>query len=201
MQGSFDRASRLLEEAVELQLSLESTQHVISTLGNLGWTELGRRRPERAAQHFERWLELACALGDNWEVAGGLISLAEAKRQLGELDAAEQLLRDGLRVLPTSNRQRRDLLDPLEIAARIAADRRDYRQAVELLAAATTLREAAEREEAVVPMNPTERFANDQLRESLHAALPLEEYVHHWAAGTVLDVDVWITCFQRSLST
>jgi tetratricopeptide (TPR) repeat protein len=193
LRGDFDRAIQLLEEAAELHASLGSTQHLINTLENLAWTHLIAEQPEQAIAVLERSLTLARVYGLPWTIWSVLVGLAEARRQLGELEVAEQLLRDGLRDTSTATHlQRRGLVEPLETAARIAAARHDYPRATELFAAAAALDHGIG-----VPLATVEQIANEQFEQELRAALPPGSFAQHWAIGTAMDVDEWLRTFPN----
>lgn len=176
-QCDYAAAERFYESALTLATEANDADVIGRVLNNLGDVSLFQGRPGRARAYFARSLELERALGDRQMESNVLGSLAVTELRLGNLAAAELLLREsaalvlGLGVvfsLPTT----------LEQYSELASSSGRWVEGVRLMASAATLRQSLR-----TPVEPFARAAQLEWRLAAERALGPEALAAELAAG------------------
>ena len=140
--GNFREAEELADAAIAVLRRIGQRWGIARTLLGLG--DLGRLRgdPAGASQHYLDALSILREIDSRPEIARCLAGLARVALDQGDLAAARQHLADSLR-LGQSTGSRISVARGLEGFAALAAAEHRPDRAVQLVAAAATLREAA----------------------------------------------------------
>jgi tetratricopeptide (TPR) repeat protein len=91
-QGDYARATRLLEESLELRRQLGNKWGVGVSLGTLGWVAIGEGDWNRAIARLGESLEVRQEIGDKGGIAWCLERLAEVALAQGKPEKAVRLL-------------------------------------------------------------------------------------------------------------
>ncbi|HYO42617.1 MAG TPA: tetratricopeptide repeat protein [Candidatus Limnocylindrales bacterium] len=132
---------RMAERALELRIEAGDTWGIGVSHNNLGAIAIREGRLEEARDHIEEALRLLGQVGDTWFAASAQALLANVSRDLGDHAAASHDYAACLPVFVTLDDQLAQA-EVLEDIATLAARMGRHAEAVELAAAAATLREA-----------------------------------------------------------
>lgn len=182
-QGDFERAERLLGEAIELLR--ESGDPVILgyALAGLGLVAYYRGDTERAGQLFGEALTVEQATGNAYGVGVVLTNLARLARDSGEYPRATALYRESLR-LRVEHGGLIGIGGGLRGLASVAAACRQWERATRLYAAADALAEAVG-----TPLPPPAHARYEQTLATLQVGLGEERFTAVWSEGRVLTTE------------
>ncbi|MEV0718494.1 AAA family ATPase [Asanoa sp. NPDC050611] len=184
-RGHYARARELLEETRLLGAN-SNTDWVRSLYySRMGIISLREGDPKTAARIFREGLETARGSYDRLGTIADLYSLAVTAVTTGDLDGAEQYLRDGMTNAAEAG-DRGSMAFCLEALADVCARRGRYARAVRMTAAARSLRTASTTVwlRAYVPDWPTAYGGLPALRSQLAD----EEFSSAWARGSEDDI-------------
>lgn len=126
--GDRERAFSLFQDAERRASALGDTQGTILWLTTTGYALQDSGEWARATDSYRRALRLAAQINSSDDIINSLESLTHTSIELGQLDAADQYLRQ-LAPLLSTNANRLDILDVTLARGRIAAARRQDQQA------------------------------------------------------------------------
>ncbi len=101
LEGEYERAERLLEEAIALAMEEDSERRLwirMTTIGNLGLLARARGDIDRAVTLISQSIVLSREAGDTYAIATGLNNLGEAERTRGDLRAALPHYQEAIRL-------------------------------------------------------------------------------------------------------
>jgi tetratricopeptide (TPR) repeat protein len=149
--GAADRSAATAELAISAARQAGDQISLPSALDILGLAERLRGAPQRSAALLEEAVRLHKRTQYKVNIGEALFRWADTLLTLGEVDRADELCIEGLRLLHEVGSPHR-LAIGLRVAASVANARRDYERAVALLAAAEALHDRT-----AAPLSPTER--------------------------------------------
>ncbi len=137
-----DKARELFEEGMVLAQRSGDNSRLAALLSNLGILEIDAGEPASAIERFNRAVDLDRELGDSWAEACDRVNRAAALLQAGEIDQADQELRDVSQPALAVNDV--DLtIGLIELLAMLWAERGEVRQSARLYGTAETMRKQA----------------------------------------------------------
>ena len=194
-QGDLGRARTLFEESVALWREFGDRARIAEPLNALGTVLLEQGDPERATTLFEESLEIGRASEDQLSTARALYSLAYAALERGEYGPAMALIAESMDIFQQLGHTL-SIVYCLEIAAGVAAMRKDAAHAARLWGASEVLREA------LGTPRPTADRRYGRYLEATRAQLDDESYARAEAEGREMTleqaVEYALSCDQRS---
>jgi len=182
-QGHLDAARLLFEQSLSSWHEARNGWGVAWALNYLGLLALDSGAVEQAESLLGESLELADALRDARGIGLALVGLGEAARRRGDLTTAEARIRESL-LLHRDLGDRWSIAQCLDELAQIATLRQVPGLAVQLFAAARSLREAIG---ASLPAAQHEKI-NRSLAD-LRRVLNPAAFASEWATGTTIRVE------------
>ena len=178
--GDYDLAFARLDAGLAAARAVGETEAASLALHNLGCLAWLRGDYPTSQQRAEEALALARSEGWDWLVPSILINDGLATADLGHLDRAAVLLRDGL-VLGHARGNLWDVCTALEGLARVHAGVGRVRYAATLFGVAAALRD-----EIGTPQSHTERAYYDPILHDLQAALGVDACAAAWSEGRAM---------------
>jgi predicted ATPase/class 3 adenylate cyclase len=177
--GDYDRAVSNYEASLAVARAAGEPEATVLALHNLAHVTWLRREPA-AAGRFAEALGLARDGGVSWIVPTILVGFGCAMVDLGEVERAAALFREGL-VLGRARGNAADVIEALEGLARVGAAIGHPHEAARLYGAAATMRE-----EIAMPPSPTELAYAAPVLNGLRGALGADGFAAAWADGRSL---------------
>ena len=181
--GDFSGAAASYREALEHVRAIDDEDAVASLLIGLGSIEFYRGELAAAQAHFVKSLEIYRAIGSVHGPASGLGHLGRTLLELGDLDQARELLREGL-VLSNRVGKRWHVIVALAGLAGEATVRNQWGRAARLFGAVEALAEASG-----VTIHPADRAVNARYLDAIQAHLDQSAFDSAFESGKTLSVD------------
>jgi non-specific serine/threonine protein kinase len=178
--GDYDLAFTRLEAGLAAAHAVNETEAASLALHNLGCLAWLQRELPTAQQRNEEALALAQADGWDWLVPSILVNYGLATADLGDLDRAAVLLRQGLE-LGHARGNLWDVGTALEGVARVRAGAGRARQAARLFGVAAALRD-----ETGIPQSHTDRTYYEPFLTALREELGTDTFTEAWAEGRAM---------------
>lgn len=181
-QGNFSQASTLFAESLVIRRQLGDKWGIANSLNNLGELALLQQDYDQAHTYLAEAVTTQREIGDKWSLGNALVNLGNALRGQQQYAAAYPLYQESLQI-------NRDLGDRwmlaylLENIGQLLALQADGVRALQLVAAATTLRTALN-----TPLSPTEQSQLDNTLAPVRAALG-DGADAAWASGQALTLE------------
>ncbi len=182
-QHEYTQARSCYEESLAFYKELGDTVNIASTSNNLAVITFGLGDYAQARRFFQQSLASFRELGNRWAEAITLTNLASAVMKLDEPCAAESLLQENKRIR-YSGGEKSGMAYPLMGLANVAEIQKDYPRAVQLLAAAETVRDTFG-----VVLSPSQWAEYIQEWEALRAKLTEEDFKTSWERGKAMTLE------------
>jgi predicted ATPase/DNA-binding CsgD family transcriptional regulator/Tfp pilus assembly protein PilF len=177
-RGDFVRAEPLLARTLELQRRLQSQRDLPFTLINLGEVSRGLGDYTLAHDYLAEAVQLLREAGNTAIEGHALHGLAAVALDRDDFTTAASLALESTRLVAEAD-DRHSIIDNAELLARLCAKRGAHAAAAELLAGATTLREALS-----APANPVASQQREVTEAEARATLDAAAWDAAWAEGS-----------------
>ena len=183
VRGEYDRAEQLLSRTLELQRRMRVSDSLPYTLTNLGetWRQLGdyTLAEDLLAEAIARFRDL----GYKGSEGTCLTSYAQLARDKGDSARSAMMLIESTRLIHEAGDQF-PITENAEVLAELCVDRGTHTTAIELVAAAASIRKHIGSEP-----KPVQQAHIDELVTVIRQAVPEATYARHWKSGAELDLD------------
>lgn len=183
MKGDYDQARTYHEEALAIRRELRNRWAVAMSLNNLGNVALDQGQYAEARRFLEEAVALQREIGDKWAIANALNNLGNVAREQEDYEVAHSLYEESL----TINQELDDRLAMaylLEDIGSMAAARGRYDRALQLIGAASKVREAIR-----APLSSSDQSKLDAVLAASRQALDDERQATAWVAGRSLPLE------------
>ena len=181
--GDWDKARDLLDEAISLAERSGDKNRLAASLSNRGLLEIDVGEPSVAIALFDRALAVDRELGDSWGVACDRVNLAAARLRAGQIDSADQELRNVAQSAIAVNDV--DLtINLIELLAMVRAETGDVATGARLSGTAEAMREQAN-----LPRPPPDAAHLDRSLAKVRGTVSEEVWNTYVSEGRALSSD------------
>lgn len=182
-RGDLTRAAKLYEEGLEHIHLVGDDDAIASLLSGMGSIEFYRGEFAAAEVHFVKSLELYRAIGSVHGPASVLGDMGRTVLEIGEMDRARELLREGL-VLSHRVGKRWHVIAALEGLAGEATARKQWQRAAQLFGAVESLAAASG-----VIIHPADQVVDGRYLSTIQAQIGQTAFVSAYESGKNLSVE------------
>ncbi len=183
LQNDLASAGNLFNQSLTIRRELGDKQGIATSLTNLGRVVHYQGDYATARVLHQEALDLYRQLGTRKGIADSLTNLANAARDAGALDAARSFYAEALTIYRELGSQWA-IACLLEDMSGLAVARAEYQQAVQLVGAASKLRELIE-----TPLSLDEQAKLDRVLEPARKTMEQAVFASTWAEGRSLQMD------------
>jgi predicted ATPase len=179
----YGTAREYFEQAIALYRDIEEPERLAWTLNNMGIAAQLMGDLEQAESSYQQSLDVARQIDDPISIGSALANLGEIAQLRGDIEASKHIFRDSLIVWQRLD-HRLPMAHCLELLAGIDIEQGRAAEAVELLGAASVVRE-----EIDVPVEPFNMTRYQADRAAALEALGEEAFDSCWQRGRSMDLE------------